>query len=326
MADSFETGSDEDPSSSGKSARSGWVELLVPLGLLTGIGLLAFCFVAITSSLSVVDVGAYLLTFLTSPGATIVAAVIAAVAIVPQIWHSRSIERQRTWWENYRWLVDRAWPAKEERALPDSMVIASMEALLDSAPRPWDRVLAPAIARFAEAVTGPKPAADEASEAHEGPARDGAAETGEAGSTDVSSLLVKLNRAGAASPRLEAQRYEHDVMASIDRAAAKNGWWTRREAAMNASDYYVAAPSDDRPSESEWVAIDIMASQSALRRALRAGMLQGRVQPDLLVGPYERSQLTLTGPNYVRWSNPEDDLALETAIQSLLASGVKDDR
>lgn len=95
---------------------------------------------------------------------------------------------------------------------------------------------------------------------------------------------------------------------------------------MNASDYYVAAPSDDRPSESEWVAIDIMASQSALRRALRAGMLQGRVQPDLLVGPYERSQLTLTGPNYVRWSNPEDDLALETAIQSLLASGVKDDR
>lgn len=309
-----------------RGVRRGLNEVFVPLGLLAGIGLLALCFISLTSALSVVDMGAYLLTFLTSPGATIVAAGIAAAAIVPQIWHSRTIERQRTWWENYRWLVDRAWPAKDERALPDSIVVASMEALLDSAPRPWDRVLAPAIARFAEAVTEPKPPFEEPSGVGDRSMHDAAAQPEGSRAADFSSLLVKLHRAGVVSPQLEAQRYEHEVMRAIDRAAAKHGWWTRREAAMAASDYYVAAPTETRPDSGKWLAIEIMASQSAIRRALMGNMVRDGGRPDLIVGPVENPKLILVGSSYVRWSNSADDAALEKAIESILSSKATENR
>ncbi len=72
--------------------------------------------------------------FLTSPGAAVVAAVIAATALAYQLAHTKAKDRDEAWWANFRWATDRAVPQKsDERQLSLTLSVTILNSLQKSA-------------------------------------------------------------------------------------------------------------------------------------------------------------------------------------------------
>lgn len=86
------------------------------------------------SSIDPTSWGQALRHFLTSPGAAIIAASIAATAIVLQLLHTRSQDKKQDWWTNFEWAAERAVPSKtDNKALPVALSINILNSLQDSA-------------------------------------------------------------------------------------------------------------------------------------------------------------------------------------------------
>lgn len=123
---------------------SAW-EIVAPLLLLSGVaavGVGAYLTLHLlnvaTGDISDEAIRSWVLDFTTSPAAAglaaVLAAIIGATAVLIQLAHSRSVERDKTWWESFQWVTDRGLqPVSDAGSLPPGVALDTLTALLGAA-------------------------------------------------------------------------------------------------------------------------------------------------------------------------------------------------
>lgn len=166
------------------------------------------------SGLDTMSWGQALRHFLTSPGAAIIAAGIAATAIILQLLHTRSQDKKQDWWTNFEWAAERAVPSKtDNKALPIALSINILNSLQDSADTELQkRACGGLVTLLAESLTKSQTSSDVRT-AVPGPS---GPEIEEAVSDYVSATSNTPARSRGAESFLRAERYERQVIDALN--------------------------------------------------------------------------------------------------------------
>lgn len=300
------------------SARTTVWEVIAPLMILAGaatIGILTHLSVSaiamLLAAIGTRGVESWLFEFSTSPAAAGLAAVLAAFvgasALLIQLAHTRAVERDRAWWDSFRWTTEHGLARDDMMQLPPGVALDTLTALLQGARGAVQKAACKGIVDHLAQIEGSTPTPDEYPE--ESPELQVRAVTFEEALERWNAAALE---AGVAPSYTRARLYEREVFDALRRLLAQ-GKLARlsRLSKQSGADAEVELPSGQR-----------VRLESALRRPPRAILHQMSRRAEetkipVLIAHPRSTPIPVQEPGLfeVEWDGTDDDIALEISLR-----------
>lgn len=169
--------------------------------------------IVVASSIDTTLIAEFLGRFVTSPGAAIIAAGIAATAIILQLRHTKSQDKKQNWWTNFEWAAERAVPSSDANtALPVALSINILNALQDSADTDLQQRACGGLVTLLAESLGPTGRPEDHPETSQSTTK---SEIREALTEYVTATVGSPARSRTAELVLSAERYESEVVRAL---------------------------------------------------------------------------------------------------------------